>query len=126
MKRTLMTMVAMVILFNAFTMKAEAGVRTNIQQRNFLKFYEEFKTELLEEFEDDEEAQELMKSVEPNYRDLGYGLYDIYFTVVMYDDNEIEIHFIYDIVDDNQYSGFIVVDGDRYESDYLEELYPEL
>lgn len=125
MKKLMIMLVAMVVSFNAFTMKAEAGCRTNQNNRKFEQMYNELCEGFAEDYELKDEEQKKNLDYEISYKELGYGLYDIFVVFTLYDEDVVEAHIIYDIVIDEECTSFAIIDGERYEFEYVNELYPE-
>ncbi len=123
MKKTLITLVAMVMVMGS-VMTAHAKT-TAYGERNVNRFIYEIEDDYDEE---DEEFKEIIQ-IDMEYIDLGHDLYDVTIMYIIYD-NPYEYHVLYDGFEDEAVIEYGIWNGVRVDSftfeEYLEELYPEL
>lgn len=128
MKRTLIIVAMVMIMFGTFKMNAQAAVRDNAARAKAEQNIKEMFDFAEKEFEDRKADGEirLIESVEFAYDEVGMNIYDIHMEVTLHDGMSFVYHFFYDAVEDEDLTDYIEIDGERLSYDEFEEIYPEL
>jgi hypothetical protein len=118
-------MVLVTVLGSTMTVEA-ASSKTKEYDKKFKAYYNRLENEIYEQYDElTKEEKRIVTDMDVDYIKMGHGMYEILWTIEMYDDDVVMVDIIFDVLEEDGYV-YLLLNNERIDDDELEELYPEI